>query len=87
MVDNFPSLFFIGKDENNDFEEMMKKSFRLPLVKEDLLKSIKAKYEYNIFLKKDFDKTEFKKIIEKTKAKKQNIVLFFSDDEVKKLKF
>ena len=74
-------------DENNDFEEMMKNSFKLSLGKEDLLKSIKARYEYNIIPKKNFDKAEFKKIIEKTKAKKQNIVLFFTEEEVKNYKF
>ena len=74
---------YIKKDENNDFEQMMKNSFKLPLVKEDLFRAIKERNEYKMILKKDFDMSEFKKIVKSTKAKGQNLVLFFNEDDVK----
>jgi len=59
---------------------MMKNSFKLSLKKEDLFKSIKARFENKILHKESFDKSEFKKIIESTKEKKQNIILYFNEE-------
>lgn len=82
MVDSFPSLLFIGKEQKrNDFDSIMKNSFKLPLVLDDLFRAIRARYNYNLIPKENFDKNELKKMIELAKAKKQNIVLYFSDND------
>jgi hypothetical protein len=67
----------------------MKNSFKLPLIKHDLLNAIKARNEYNInisYKKNPFNKSELKKIIETTKKNKQNIILYFNEEKDNEVK-
>jgi len=82
MVEKFPSLVFYNEDVEDDYFNMMKKSFNLPLNKKDLNKAINFKYDSKYTKLKDIGMEEFKNIVSKTKNNKQHILIYFQEEKV-----